>query len=408
MSQFFRIALSGCLACVAAYPDLLLRDVSIVDVSTGTILAKQSILIRGDKIAAVGTAIVPPKDVRIVEAAGKYVVPGFWDMHVHLTSKEQLRMFLANGVTGVRDMGSNFDVVKQWRDAVQKGALTGPHIETSGPAFDGFPADDPKVPVSMVRDPREARTAFDRLDDQGIDFVSVFPRLPRDAYFALAERARKYYSFVSGPLPATVSLAEAIDARQKTVDRMSGVLLACSTDEQKLRPIRSLALERGDWEGFRAAEAAAMNSLSLEKAHSLFRRMAVFETRSVPMLVAISSSPRTELYGTLMRLLMFMHQDGVGVMAGTDAGQSNLHPGEALHRELELLVEAGFSPAEALRTTTLEPAKYLDAMETLGTVGQGRIADLVLLNANPLSDIRNTRKIANVILGGQLLPHTAQ
>ena len=352
-----------------------------------------------------GTAIAASKEVRVVDGAGKFVIPGLWDMHVHLTDKEQLPMFLAHGITGVRDMGSDFDIVKQWRDAVQKGALMGPHIETSGPAFDGFPADNPKLPVSFVRDPHEARTMFDRLDDQGVDFISVFPRLPRDAYFALAERARKYYSFVSGPVPATVSLLEAIDARQKTIDRMFGVLLACSTEEQKLRPIRSLALERRDREGFRLAEIAAMNSFSPEKAHILFRRMALYDTRSVPMLVALGSSPQaTGLYDTLVRLLMLMHQDGVGVLAGTDAGQGTEHPGEGLHHELELLVAAGFTPVEALRSATLEPAKYLDATEALGAVAQGKLADLVLLDANPLSDIRNTRKIAAVVLGGRYIP----
>lgn len=405
MPLFARLLLNICLACGAAYPDLLLRDVTIIDVSTGTVLAKRSILIRGDKIAAVGTAIVAPKDAQIVDGAGKFVIPGLWDMHVHLTDKEQLPAFLAYGITGVRDMGSDFDVVKPWRDAVQKGVLMGPHIETSGPAFDGFPADNPKLPVSFVRDPHEARTTFDRLDDQGVDFISVYPRLPRDAYFALAERARKYYSTVSGPVPATVSLLEAIDARQKTIDRMFGVLLACSTEEPKLRPIRSLALERRDREGFRLAEIEAMNSFSPERAHIVFKRMALYDTRSVPMLVALGSSPQaTGLYETLVRLLLLMHQDGVGVLAGTDAGQGTLRPGEGLHQELELLVAAGFTPAEALRSATLEPAKYLDAIESLGAVDQGKLADLVLLDANPLSDIRNTRKIAAVILGGKYIP----
>ena len=405
MPMFARLLLSIGLTCGLAYPDLLLRDVMVIDLSTGTVLAKRSILIHGDKIAAMGTAIVAPKDAQIVDGAGKFAIPGLWDMHVHLTDKEQLPMFLSYGITGVRDMGSDFDVVKQWRDGVQRGVLMGPHIETSGPAFDGFPADNPKLPVSFVRDPHEARTVFDRLDDQGVDFISVFPRLPRDAYFALAERARKYYSTVSGPVPATVSLLEAIDARQKTIDRMFGVLLACSTEEQKLRPIRSLALERRDREGFQGSEIAAMNSFSAEKAHLVFKRMALYDTRSVPMLVALDSSPQaTGLYDTLVRLLMLMHQDGVGVLAGTDAGQGTLHPGEGLHRELELLVAAGFSPAEALRSATLEPAKYLDATESLGAIEQGKLADLVLLDANPLSDIRNTRKIAAVVLGGKYIP----
>jgi hypothetical protein len=204
-----------------------------------------------------------------------------------------------------------------------------------------------------------------------------------------------------------VSVLEAIDARQKSIDRMSGILLACSTEEKKLRPIRSLALERRDWEGFRDAEIAAMNSFSREKADVLFHHMALFETRSVPMLVDLRASPRQEgLFDMLVHVLMRMHNAGVMILAGTDAGQGAIRPGETLHQELELLVAAGLTPAEALRSATLEPARYLDATDSLGTVEPGKIADLVLLDANPLADIRNTRKIAAVISAGKFLPGT--
>lgn len=220
------------LTCCAAYPDMLIRDVTVIDVSRGITLPNRSILIRGERIAEVGTAIAASSDLQIIDGTGKFVIPGLWDMHVHLTGQAQLRAYLDFGITSVRDMGSDFGVVKQWRDAIQKGAMLGPRIETSGPAFDGFPTENVAVPVEIVRDPSQARALFDRLDQQGVDFVSVFPRLPRDVYFALAERARKYYSSVSGPVPATVSVLEAIDARQKTIDRMSGIVLACSTEEK--------------------------------------------------------------------------------------------------------------------------------------------------------------------------------
>jgi hypothetical protein len=403
-----RLLLGISLASALAYPDLLFRNVAIVDVARGVILPKNSILIRADRIAEIRSDISASQETRVVEGAGKFVIPGLWDMHVHLTGREQLPVYLAHGVTGVRDMGSDFELVKQWRGAIQKGMLLGPRIETSGPVIDGFPAENPSLPVNVVRDPREARSVFDRLDDQGVDFISVFPRLPRDAYFALAERARKYYSFVSGTVPATVSILEAIDARQKSIDRMSGILLACSTEEKKLRPIRSLALERRDWEGFRDAEIAAMNSFSPEKANALFHHMALFETRSVPMLVDLRASPRQEgLFDMLVHVLMLMRSAGVRILAGTDAGQGDIRPGETLHQELELLVAAGLTPAEALRDATLEPARYLDATDSLGTVEPGKIADLVLLDANPLADIRNTRKIAAVISAGKFLPGTS-
>lgn len=403
-----RLLVGTWLAASLAVPDVLIRDVAIVDVAHGVILPKTSILIRADKIISIGAEISAAKDARVIDGAGKFVVPGLWDMHVHLTAREQLPAYLVYGVTGVRDMGSDFEQVRQWRAAIQQGVTLGPRIETSGPVVDGFPAENPKVPVTVVRDPKEARTAFDRLDDQGVDFISVFPRLPRDAYFALAERARKYYSFVTGPVPATVSILEAIDARQKTIDRMSGILLACSTEEKKLRPIRSIALERRDWEGFRDAEIAAMNSFSAEKADALFHRMALYETRSVPMLVNLRESSRQEgLFDMLAHVSMLMRRAGVNILAGTDAGQGSMRPGETLHQELALLVAAGLTPAEALQTATLEPARFLDATDSLGTVQQGKIADLVLLDANPLADIRNTRKIAGVLAGGKYLPRAS-
>jgi len=394
-------ALYVCAAAASA--DLLIRDVSIIDVENGATLPNRSILIHEDHIAAIGIDLQSPK-AQVIEGAGKFVIPGLWDMHVHLVDRDQLPLYCAYGITGVRDMGSNLDRVKTWRAQIQSGALVGPHVETCGPAVDGFPAEDPKLPVSMVRSPNEARSTFDHLDNQNVDFIGILPRLPRDAYFALIERARKWYSYVAGPVPATVSVLEAIDARQRTIDQMFGILLACSTEEKRFSELRALALDRRDWEGFHDVELAAADTFSAAKADELFHRMATFETRAVPTLVALRTTPwAAGLYPKLAQLLIQMQRDGVGIMAGTDAGITAAHPGEALHQELELLVAAGMSPAQALRTATLEPAKYLDALASLGAVSHGKIADLVLLDANPLTDIRNTRKIAAVVNGGKYL-----
>lgn len=391
------------LASSAARADLLIRDVNIVDVENGSTLANRSILIHEDHIVAVGADLKAPK-AQVIDAAGKFVIPGLWDMHVHLVERGQLPLYCAYGITGVRDMGSNFDRVKAWRAEIQSGALLGPHVETCGPAVDGFPAEDPKLPVSMVRSPSEARSTFDRLDDQSVDFIGILPRLPRDAYFALIERARKWYSSVSGPVPATVTLLEAVDARQRTIDQMFGILLACSTEEKKFRELRALALDRRDWEGFHDVELAAADTFSAAKADELFHRMAMFDTRAVPTLITLRTTPwAAGLYRKLTELLIQMQRDGVGILAGTDTGVSTVHPGEALHQELELLVAAGMTPLQALRSATLEPAKYLDALASLGAVAHGKIADLVLLDANPLVDIRNTRRISAVVNSGKYL-----
>src|SRR5579862_1167077 len=236
----FRKLVLGVLLCLsAAYSDLLIRDVTIVDVSTGTIHPRHSILIRAERIAATGRDIPAPKGVPVMDGGGRFVIPGLWDMHAHISDRERLQLYLASGITGIRDMGSDLDRAKEWRRAVDEGELLGPHIETCGPPLDGFPSDNPKRPVAMVRAPDEARTMYDRLESRTVDFIGVRPRLPRDAYFALIERARKYYSPVAGAVPSTVSVLEAVDNRQKSIDRMTGIVLACSTEERKLRGPRA-------------------------------------------------------------------------------------------------------------------------------------------------------------------------
>src|SRR5437667_4801686 len=159
-NQRFLICLSLC--SFAASCDVLIRDATVIDVLKGTRLHKYSVLIHGDKIAAVGPGIAAPKQAVVVEGAGKYVIPGMWDMHVQIRGREQLPLYLAYGVTGVRDMGSELAHVKAWRAEIEKAEFRGPHIETCGPLADGFPSDDPKLPVMMVRSPAEARSMFDQ------------------------------------------------------------------------------------------------------------------------------------------------------------------------------------------------------------------------------------------------------
>ena len=379
-----------------ASAELMIRDVTVVDVSSGTTHPNRSILIRGDKIVAIGASFEAPKAARVVNGAGKFVIPGLWDMHVHLTRRDRLPLYVTQGVTGVRDMGSDLDRTKDWRLQIGRGEILGPHVETCGPPFDGFPSTDGALPVTMVRGPNEARASYDDLDNRSVDFIGVLPRLPRDAYFALIERARKYYSPVAGAVPASVSVMEAVDNRQGSIDQMSGILLACSTEERRLRGPRALALERRDWAEVQDLDAKALETFSQEKADALFHRMAMFETRTVPVLVKLRSSPcAKDQFQKLEQLVVAMHRAGVEIMAGAD--------GEQIHDELELLVAAGLSPVEALRSATLAPAKYLEAAESLGQVEQGKIADLVLLDGNPLTDIRNTRKISAGVLGGKYL-----
>jgi imidazolonepropionase-like amidohydrolase len=424
--------------------NLLIRNVTVIDVNTGVELPRRSILIRGDKITAVGSDIPHAAGTEVVDGSGRFAIPGLWDMHVHLWHNEHLfPMYLAYGITGLRDMGSDLGRVNQWRREITAGRLLGPRIETCGSAVDGFPSTDPKLPVVVVRTAAEARQTYDRLDSQNVDFIEVLATLPREAYFALIERARKYYSPVAGYIPGSVSVMEAIDARQKSIEHMSGILMACSSDEARLSKQHAFAIERKDWAAAAELESRAMASYSARKAEELFERMARFETRQVPTLVMLRRGayvdteklatdphlsyippsirkswgdieadrkklPQDSLdfmrveYEKLAGTLRTMRRAGVQVMAGTDTGNAYTFPGIDLHRELELLVQAGFTPLEALRSATSEPAQFLGTKD-LGSIAPGKLADLVLLDANPLKDIRNTQKIAGVFVGGQYL-----
>jgi imidazolonepropionase-like amidohydrolase len=434
------------LAFDAQAADILIRNANIVDVKTGEVLARRSILIHGDRIQSIAPSIQPTHNAQIVDARGKYVIPGLWDMHVHLWYKQnQFPMFLAWGVTGVRDMGSNLDQVKRWRAEIKSGDLLGPHIETCGPPVDGTPSDDPKLPITLVRTPAEARTAYDHLEqDLNVDFIKILSHLPRDAYFALIERARKWGLPVAGHVPDSVTVDEAITARQNSMEHLMGVLLSCSSEEQKIRPLRALAMEQKDGKALAGYAERVLVTFDPTKASTLFERMARYSSYQVPTLVMwrrntyadaddVVHDPRLRFipaairkdwddpreikknipestmglvshqYERLAWVVAQMQRQGVPIMAGTDTGDPYTFPGYDLHRELQLLVKAGLTPAQALRSATLTPAEYLDSDESLGSVGQGKMADLVFLDADPLKDIRNTQRISAVILGGKYL-----
>jgi imidazolonepropionase-like amidohydrolase len=443
--RVLRCFLGLCGIFLAHGSDFLIRNVTVVDVKTGAELPKHSVWIHNGLIAAVGERSAAPAAAVIVDGTGKYLIPGLWDMHVHLWYKEhQFPLFLANGITGVRDMGSDLNWVNHWRDEMKAGKLLGPRVQTCGPPVDGQASGDPKLPVFVVRTPNEARDTFDRLDNMDVDFVKVLSNVPRDAYFALIERARKWYIPVAGHVPESVSLMEAIDARQKSVEHMTGVLLACSKNEDALRKRLLLAIQAQDEASYVKVHTEILRSYDPKKAEELFERMARFETREVPTLVMLRremfpdkedrKSPQMKLispeirkswaapgeteepipestralmaaqYAKLCEVLVQMKRAGVKIMAGTDTGDPYTFPGYDLHRELEQLVQAGLTPLDALRSATIEPAVYLGAEESIGSIEKGMAADLVLLGADPLADIRNTTKIDGVFVNGRYLP----
>ncbi len=322
-------------------------------------------MIEGDRIKSIGRG---PALGTIVNGRGKFLIPGLWDMHVHLWDQEnRLPEFIAWGVTGVQDMGSDFARVSAWRDAIEKGRATGPRIVTPGPPVDGAPSPEPKLPVLVARTPDEARKAFDKLWGMDVDFIKVLSGLSRDAYFALAEQARHWDMRMLGHVPTSVTAWEAIEARQATLEHMFGVIKAVSSDDEAVK---------------------------------FFERCADFGVRITPTLTMWRRTWPEEME-RVNRLVALTTRTKVEVLAGTDTGDPGTSPGETLHQELEQLVSAGMAPHQALRAATIAPAKFLGSDAEMGSVEKGRIADLVLLNANPLNDVRNTRRIAGVFVRGK-------
>jgi imidazolonepropionase-like amidohydrolase len=295
----------------------------------------------------------------------------------------------------------------------------------------------------VPRSPDEARAMYDRVDQQGVDFIKVLTRLPAESYYALIDRGRKWGLPVAGHVPDEVSVWDAIDARQKSMEHLMGVALACSREEDRLRRLLLDSERQDDLAKRREYSQRVLDTYDPARAEKLFQRMALFESWQTPTLVMWSRTFHLDgaerfgnpelrrvpeavratwpapdsvatpadtagliqrVWALYLAMVARMQADGVPLLAGTDTGDPWTYPGAELHRELELLVKAGLTPPQALRSATINVAKFLDADDSLGSVQPGRLADLLLLNADPLADIRNTRHIEGVFVGGVWLP----
>jgi hypothetical protein len=418
---------------------LTIGNVNVVDVETGTV-RESFVRITNGVISEVGSA----GPTGMIDGTGKFLIPGLWDMHVHLWEKRpMLGLYVAHGVLGVRDMGSDFARTNSWRKDVESGRAIGPRIYTPGSPINGPANPNQKMPVITVTNGDQARRSVDTLDQQGVDFIKTLSTLSTDAYFAVAQRARVIRAVFAGHVPESVRVSQALDARQKSMEHLFGIATACSSEEIDLREARLLAIASEDSAELSRIRARSYETFSEWKASELFRRMARYEAWQTPTLTlrkrlslvgidelvqqgtelapadvrAAWEDPRKDVkkstpeqsqrfqfdYDFHAKIVALMQRNGVGLLAGTDTGDPYVIPGRALHEELELFVQAGLTPAQALRTATINPARYFGIQAQAGSVDRGKRADLVLLDANPIEDIRNVRKVSAVILRGRLL-----
>ncbi|UKS25412.1 amidohydrolase family protein [Paenibacillus sp. HWE-109] len=413
---------------------LVLRNATVVDVRTGKLAERQTIIVTGSKISYIGS-VEPasiPYDAQVRDISGQYVIPGLWDMHVHLNKyyEHAFPMFLANGVTGIREMGTAMGNIEVWKKAIQKD-MPAPRIITTGAILTKGRAPH----MFYLTSEQEAREAVRLLASAGVDFIKVHTQTPRDLLPAIFDEAKKYRLPIAGHVPMQVRPIEAIRFGQKSMEHLFGLFSATSSKEDEIMQNPKLS----DPMFYFPTEVAAAKHYDPVRAEKLFRELVQNEVWQVPTLVTPKNSTKTELdprakyvpnalqeewirkirsvAGTIFsetdaelairagELVQKMNAAGVPLLAGTDSsfGAANSFYGFSLHDELELFVKNGLTPLQALQTATLNPARYLDRQHELGTVEEGKLADLVVLEANPLEDIRNTTRISAVILNGKLM-----
>jgi imidazolonepropionase-like amidohydrolase len=424
---------------------LVIEHVAVIDVIAGRVQPDMTVEIRGRAIAtlsASGRVQVHGGATRI-DGRGKYLIPGLWDMHVHLTwlpgaAQVALPIMVANGVLGARDMHGLLEPVVALKQALANGSQIGPRLFVAGPAVDG---PNSYLPASrVVRTTDEAREAVRQLRAGGVDFIKVYSSLPRELYFVVASEAKKEGIPFVGHVPYAVTAAEASDAGQRSMEHLTEVDVGTSSEEDQIKAEEAQAMDqrRGsipDPSRLRATYDSA-------KAVALFERFRRNQTWQVPTLLVLHQAGRLapgarpmddslltymskavrefwqsfppELAARMAALYLFhadlvglINRAGVPMLAGTDCPNPYVYPGFSLHDELGLLVQAGLTPAEALRAATINAARFLGVTDSLGNVAMGKVADLVLLDANPLDDIANTKRIRAVIQGGRLLDRRA-
>jgi len=438
---------------VRAQSPIVIRNVTTVDVQTGSLRPAQTVIIEGTRTKTMGEAaqLATPKGARIVDGTGKFLIPGLWDMHVHATGPGVDRLFLpvlvANGVTGVREMFGTFRWYADARAMAKRGEIVMPRLVGSGHILDGKPQIWQSVEVA---DAAQARHAVDSLARGGAAFIKVYSRLTPDEFRAIADEAKKHNLSFAGHVPTLVSVDEALSLGMASIEHLQMFTTACSSQEEAFRSalLDAVASPKG-WDS-----AGVISRLQLpmlrqtfdrERCTALAKRVAASNTWMVPTVVVLHSTThlddpslrndprlqyipeffktgwnpandfrfravtpegwaaRKRIFDEQLSILRILHDAGAKFLAGTDLSNPYLYPGFSLYDELTYLTKNGFSNLEALQTATINPARFLNATDSLGTIAEGTVADLVLLDANPLVDIANVARVHAVIANGVLI-----
>jgi len=442
---------------------LAITHVTVIDMTGAPPQPDMTVLVVRDHIAAMSSSAEAnlPRNATIVDGSGKFLIPGLADMHVHLTGAGEpdgsrkfiIPLLLANGITSVRDMGGYLDSLLPLRREIEAGKRLGPRIILAGPYLDGNP---PLFqPSLVVTNDVQASDDVRDLIQRGVDFIKVQSNLSRDVYFEIAAACKSQHISFVGHVPDRVTAAEASAAGQRSIEHLTCVLRACSVNEPKLMREQFLAAagkEKGvssparqlDW------DSELLRSFSETRAQALIAEFVANGTWQTPTLIVLQQdayptenlaqrddprmkyipravldrwkknaqqdaasastreySLRKELMEKSEHLVGEMQQSEVKILAGTDTAAPFVYPGFSLHEELALLVQSGLTPMQALQAATSRAAEFMGKSATQGTIEKGKVADLVLLDADPLADIHNASHISAVVVRGRLLDRAA-
>ncbi len=432
--------------------------VNIVDVKNEKIIPDKTVILKNGKIEKIGSNIKLPPGIKIIQGKDKFLIPGLWDMHYHnmddesgqVTDSSITPLLIANGITGVRDMFALNNTLKR-RDSIRAGLLIAPETY-AGALVDG---PRPIWPLSIpVKDTFRAVVIVDSLKNAGYDFIKVYSALPRDQYFAIAAESKKQNIPFEGHVPSSISPMEAALAGQKTQEHQLGMILQCSSLSDSVKDeYRKMEMKIFFGRGKEADDrlTTLLNSFDTEQINKIANEFVQSGTWYCPTLITnrnyfiklknfneeiksdsliqyVSKSAKagwgfmgrmfvsysTDDWKVRMdqlelndKIVKILYDKKVNMLAGDDNNNPFCFAGFSLHQELQLFVDCGIPDAEVLKIATYNPAVFFKVEDKFGSIDQGKFANLVLLNANPLIKISNTDKINAVFLRGHYYDRTS-
>ncbi len=397
---------------------------TVIDVTGKAPIPNATVVTSGGKIVAVGTSseVKIPKDAQRIDVAGKYIIPGLWDMHAHYEQVEWGPIYLAAGVTTVRDVGNEFDFITQVRDAVNSGKALGPHMLLAG-IVDG---DGPyAIGITRVNNPEDAQKWVTKYHDAGFQQMKIYSSVKPDNVKAICNDAHKVGMTVTGHIPIGMTAYDGVNDGMDMINHIhyiSDLLLPKDVDLRKMKGPERLkvmaSVDINSEEGKKAVAFFAEHHTVIDPTVSLyeaqFRPASEPAEKIEPGIARVAPELREPLssgglpdslaplgqkiFQADLAIIEALHKAGVPIVVGTDQNV----PGFSVYREMELYHEAGFTPLESLQAATIVPARAMKVEADSGSIEVGKRADLDVLDANPLDDIHNVRTVREVLANGVL------